>query len=115
MQKIKPEWIIMGASIFYAVFLFLFSFDSFGSGSIWLDLAQFFVHNIFVGVILLCTYAAWKNLFLAGLLFFGLGVIATTFFETYTSLWLFILVSLPLFLFSAGYFLMYSSNLKKNP
>ncbi|MBU0758678.1 MAG: hypothetical protein KKF44_11525 [Nanoarchaeota archaeon] len=85
-------------SVFYLLFISMFSFDVFGEGyAFWEMILGFFMHLLPSFVLLTITIIAWKKEKLGGILFIGLSIIFTVFFKTYMEIISFLLISFPLF------------------
>jgi hypothetical protein len=85
--------------IIFIVFMSLFSLDVFGETGPWyMILAGFLMHLIPVMLLLVILLYAWRREFVGGIIFIGLAIIFTIFFNTYRQWQTFIMISFPVFL-----------------
>jgi hypothetical protein len=98
-MKQKPHrfiWIPRALMILYAAFLLLFSFDVFDSSPVTaLQIQAFLIHSIPTFIILILLGVSWRAPVLAGILFFAVTCTVTFFFQTYQSIVLVSMLSLP--------------------
>lgn len=91
-------WLPRCFAIGYIIFLSLFSLDVFtGTSPLSVVLMGFLIHLIPSYILLIALIVAWKKETVGGVFFLFLAVAFTLFFQTYTEVGYFILISIPIF------------------
>ncbi len=110
----KFIWVPRILTFLFAVFILLFSFDVFGNGgSFWQDLMGFIIHSIPSILILFILILLRKHALLSGIALIALSVGMMFWFETYRYPLTFLLLTVPLFVSGALFFIAYGLQKRK--
>ena len=99
-------WLSRGLAVLYLGLLVLLSMDAFGEGQEPMEaLLALVMHLIPALAFLAVLLVAWRRPMLGGWLLLGLCCVATLYFGTYRHFWGFMVVTVPLMLMGALFFL----------
>ena len=104
----KFIWIPRILTFLFAVFILLFSFDTLSNGgSFWQDLVGFIIHSIPSILTLFILISLRNHALLSGIALIALSVGMMFWFETYRYPLTFLLLTVPLFVSGALFFIAY--------
>jgi hypothetical protein len=104
------KWAPRILSILFIIFISLFALDVFAEFSFWKAILAFVIHLIPSYILILALILAWKRPFLGALSYFLIAIFFTVFFNTYSDLIVFFLISGPPLLLGILYLLSYYSS-----
>jgi len=93
-------------AILYIAFISLFALDVFGEGhGVFGTMFALFMHLIPSFILIVCLVLAWKKPVIGGAIFVVMGIVFTFFFRTYREISVFLMISLPLLVVGALFFI----------
>lgn len=108
MSTKKLLWIPRVLTILFILFLSLFSLDVFSMDGTFLQkIGGFLIHNIPSFLLIIVLIASWKRPLVGGIAFLLFSIVFTLYFQTYSLLYSFLSISLPLVLTGGLYLLVY--------